>query len=100
MAFLVVSPFIHSGYYYSASSGPLLLRSTSDTARILCRCGSHQRRPSHWGNEAEIFIIAILRGNKFFAISGEEILYFRGKEILVHERLGDVSRGKCKFRVD
>jgi len=28
MAFLVVSPFIHSGYYYSASSGPLLLRST------------------------------------------------------------------------
>ena len=29
--------FIHSGYFYSASSIPLLLRSTPDTSRILCR---------------------------------------------------------------
>ena len=29
--------FIHSGYFYSASSRPLLLRGASDTARILCR---------------------------------------------------------------
>ena len=30
--------FIHSGYFYSASSSPLLLRGAPDTARILCRC--------------------------------------------------------------
>src|SRR6218665_253830 len=29
--------FIHSGYFYSALSSPLLLRSAPDTARILCR---------------------------------------------------------------
>ena len=29
--------FIHSGYFYSASSSPLLLRGAPDTARILCR---------------------------------------------------------------
>jgi len=29
--------FIHSDYFYSASSSPLLLRAASDTARILCR---------------------------------------------------------------
>ena len=29
--------FIHSGYFYSASSSPLLLRGVPDTARILCR---------------------------------------------------------------
>ena len=28
---------IHSGYFYSASSSPLLLRSAPDMARILCR---------------------------------------------------------------
>jgi len=28
---------IHSGYFYSASSSPLLLRGAPDTARILCR---------------------------------------------------------------
>src|SRR6218665_4210709 len=27
----------HSAYFYSASSSPLLLRGSSDTARILCR---------------------------------------------------------------
>src|SRR6218665_2262177 len=30
-------PFIQSGYFYSASSSPLLLRGAPDTARILCR---------------------------------------------------------------
>src|SRR6218665_1270195 len=29
--------FIHSGYFYSASSSPLPLRGAPDTARILCR---------------------------------------------------------------
>ena len=29
--------FIHSGHFYSASSSPLLLRGTVNTARILCR---------------------------------------------------------------
>ena len=29
--------FVHSGYFYSASSSPLLLRGNPDTARILCR---------------------------------------------------------------
>src|SRR6218665_1047586 len=29
--------FIHSGYFYSASSSPLLLRGASNTARILCQ---------------------------------------------------------------
>jgi len=28
---------IHSGYFYSASSSPLLLKGAPDTARILCR---------------------------------------------------------------
>src|SRR6218665_1717181 len=35
-----VGPFksyIHSGYFYSAYSSPLLLRGAPDTARILCR---------------------------------------------------------------
>ena len=31
----VSSRFIHSGYFYSASSSPLLLRGAPDTARIL-----------------------------------------------------------------
>jgi len=39
-----------------------------------------QGRQSHGGNEAELFIIAIL-GENFFAILGEEhFLRFRGKE--------------------
>jgi len=29
--------FIHSGYFYSASSSPLLFRGAPDTARLLCR---------------------------------------------------------------
>src|SRR6218665_1717447 len=29
--------FIHSGYFYSASSSPLLLRGAPDTVLILCR---------------------------------------------------------------
>src|SRR6218665_2975823 len=32
-----VSSFIHSDYFYSASSSSLLLGSAPDTARILCR---------------------------------------------------------------
>src|SRR6218665_2054475 len=31
------SPFIHSGYFYSASSSQLLLGVAPDTGRILCR---------------------------------------------------------------
>src|SRR6218665_3436550 len=33
----VLCEFIHSGHFYSASSSPLLFRSTPNTARILCR---------------------------------------------------------------
>src|SRR6218665_547798 len=32
-----VHSFIRSGYFYSTSSSPLLLRGAPDTARILCR---------------------------------------------------------------
>ena len=40
-----------------------------------------QRRPYHGGNEAEHFIMAILRGNKFFAILREDIFWhFRGEK--------------------
>ena len=35
--------FIHSGYFYSASSNPLLLRSAPETARILCRSFTPKR---------------------------------------------------------
>jgi len=35
--------FIHSGYFYSASSSPLLLRGAPDTARILCRSFTPKR---------------------------------------------------------
>ena len=35
--------FIHSGYFYSASSTTLLLRGASDTARILCRSFTPKR---------------------------------------------------------
>ena len=57
-----------------------------------------QGRPSHGGNEAEIFTIAILGENNFFAILGEEkVVNFSGKEIVVHERLGDLCRGKFTY---
>src|SRR6218665_2108986 len=32
-----IHSFIHSGYFYSTSSSPLLLRGAPDTAQILCR---------------------------------------------------------------
>ena len=35
--------FSHSGYFCSASSSPLWLRSTPDTARILCQCFTPKR---------------------------------------------------------
>jgi len=34
---------IHSGYFYSASPSPLLLRSAPDTTRILCRSFTPKR---------------------------------------------------------
>jgi len=34
---IFIRSFIHSGYFYSASSSPLLLRGAPITARILCR---------------------------------------------------------------
>src|SRR6218665_723569 len=34
---LPIRSFIHSDYFYSTSSSPLLLRGAPDTARILCR---------------------------------------------------------------
>src|SRR6218665_1914698 len=35
--YFLLSSFIHSGYFYSASSSPLLLRGAPETARVLCR---------------------------------------------------------------
>lgn len=50
-------------------------------------------RPSYEENEAEIFVTAILGGNKFIAVVGGKKLFweFMGKEIFVHERFGNVS---------
>ena len=39
----MVHSFIHSDYFYSASSSPLLLRGAPDTARILCRSFTPKR---------------------------------------------------------
>src|SRR6218665_4149257 len=38
-----IHSFIHSAYFYSASSSPLLLRGDPDTARILCRSFTSKR---------------------------------------------------------
>src|SRR6218665_3623022 len=38
-----IHSFIHSGYLYSASSSPLLLRSASDTAHVLSRSFTPKR---------------------------------------------------------
>src|SRR6218665_1977409 len=38
-----IHSFIHSGYYYSPSSSPLLLRGAPDTAQILCRSFTPKR---------------------------------------------------------
>jgi len=38
-----IRSFIHSGYFYSASSSPLLLSGAPDTARILCRSFTPKR---------------------------------------------------------
>ena len=40
--------FIHSCYFYSASSSPLLLRGSPDTARILCRNFTSKRHRQLW----------------------------------------------------
>jgi len=40
--------FIHSGHFYIASSSPLLLRSASDTARILCRSFTQKCHRQLW----------------------------------------------------
>ena len=42
--------FIHSDYFYSASSSPLLLRSAPDTARILCQSFTPKRHRQLWVN--------------------------------------------------
>src|SRR6218665_810407 len=34
---MAIHSFVHSGYFYSASSSPLHIRGAPDTARILCR---------------------------------------------------------------
>src|SRR6218665_2611187 len=38
-----VNSFVDSGYFYSASSSPLLLRGAPDTARIMCRSFTPKR---------------------------------------------------------
>ena len=47
---LIIHLSIHSGYFYSASSRPLLLRRASDTARILYR-GFHAEAPQATASE-------------------------------------------------
>jgi len=39
----ILNSFIHSCYFYGASSSPLLLRGAPDTARILCRSFTPKR---------------------------------------------------------
>ena len=59
----------------------------------------HVSIPSfHWGNEAEILIIAILGENELFChFKGEEMFrHFMGERNF-NERLGDVFRGKYYF---
>jgi len=34
-----------------------------------------------------------------FQVGKKYLLHFRGKEILGHERLGDVFRGKCTYLI-
>ena len=43
-----IHSFILSGYFYSASSSPLPLRSAPDTARILCRNFTPKRHRQLW----------------------------------------------------
>src|SRR6218665_1130815 len=40
---IFIHSFIHSGYFYSTSSSPLLLRSAPDKARILCQSFTPKR---------------------------------------------------------
>jgi len=40
--------FIHSGYFYSASSSPLLLRGAPDIARVPCRNFTPKRHRQLW----------------------------------------------------
>ena len=47
----VIFIFIHSGYFYSASSSPLLLRGALDTARILCRNFTPKRHRQLWAKD-------------------------------------------------
>ena len=53
---LAVHPFIHSGYFYSASSNLLLLRGASDTARILCRNFTPKRHMQLWVKDLPMFL--------------------------------------------
>src|SRR6218665_223323 len=43
--------YIHSGYFYSASSSSLLLRGGPDTARILCRIFTLKRYRQLWAKD-------------------------------------------------
>src|SRR6218665_2284775 len=43
LLFKLIHSFIHSRYFYSASSSPLLLRGAPDRARILCRSFTPRR---------------------------------------------------------
>jgi len=40
--------FIYSGYFYSVSSSPLILRGTPNTARILCWSFTPKRNRQLW----------------------------------------------------
>ena len=41
--YIITHSFVHSGYFYSAPTSPLLLRGAPDTARILCRSFTPKR---------------------------------------------------------
>jgi len=46
-----IHSFIHSDHFYSASSSPFLLRSTPDTARILCWSFTPKRHRQQWAKD-------------------------------------------------
>src|SRR6218665_2652426 len=50
---ILVHSFIHSGYFYSSSSSPLLLRGAPDTARITCRIATDYCKFPAWRLEED-----------------------------------------------
>ena len=56
---IIIHSFIHSDHFYNASSSPLLLRSTPDTARILCRSFMPKHHRQLWVKDLHVHILVI-----------------------------------------